>query len=190
MTSDICDISHFQQTVLGGGNVLREHRDNHDWLDLTPDDQSDNTSGANLVRADRLLIHELTHVWQSQHSNTGLEYIRNSVASQAIRPDNAGCSYTYTPGKSFQEYGAEQVASIVEDYYAIGWEIQNAESTGLPMTPYSIDTDGDGNEDTIITQSTLQSINNIIQSANKNEPVPENLESLDGPKHGCPKLIP
>jgi hypothetical protein len=72
-----------------------------------------------------ILIHELTHVWQSQHHRDRVQYVQNSLASQAIakvRNVSVGSSanlfpfspYAYIPGKAFSEYAAEQIAKQVE----------------------------------------------------------------------------
>lgn len=76
----------------------------------------------------RLLIHELTHAWQSQHSQMPQSYMGNSVASLAAA--NAAQellkltfadklftadSYALRLGKNFDEYGAEQIAEQVEN---------------------------------------------------------------------------
>jgi hypothetical protein len=72
-----------------------------------------------------LLIHELTHVWQSQHHQDPSQYLRNSLESHAqakIRNLGMGSSDdlfpfspdAYVPGKAFSDYGAEQIAKQVE----------------------------------------------------------------------------
>jgi len=72
-----------------------------------------------------LLIHELTHVWQSQHHVSPFQYIQNSLASQAQAvafnlavgssdPLSPFSPYAYIPGKAFSEYAAEQIAQQVE----------------------------------------------------------------------------
>ncbi len=75
----------------------------------------------------RVLIHELTHIWQFQ--TKGSAYISDSVFHQSSavvssllttgRIDRGGAyRYQIVPGKSFHDYTAEQQASIVEDYFA------------------------------------------------------------------------
>jgi hypothetical protein len=72
-----------------------------------------------------LLIHELTHVWQSQHHLNPFQYIQNSLDSQAqaisfnlvvgsTDPRFPFSPYAYVPGKAFSEYAAEQIAKQVE----------------------------------------------------------------------------
>jgi|FEC22Drversion2_1045045.scaffolds.fasta_scaffold01649_2 hypothetical protein len=81
------------------------------------------------------LIHELTHVWQSQHHSINTAYIANSVSSQALAvtenealalidptlkgdpkfPDQFPRSpYACITGRPFSEYAAEQIAKQVE----------------------------------------------------------------------------
>lgn len=70
----------------------------------------------------QIFIHEMTHVWQYQH--TGTSYISVSLADQLIgwiSTGDRGAAYEYTivQGRTFFEYGPEQQASIVERYYAL-----------------------------------------------------------------------
>jgi len=62
-----------------------------------------------------LLIHELTHAWQSQHHPIAIQFMVNSAQSQAAAMIAGGDAYKYTPGKSFGMYAAEQIAQQVED---------------------------------------------------------------------------
>ncbi len=62
----------------------------------------------------RLLIHESTHCWQSQHHSDRTAFMTNSVESQAAASLAGGTSYCYIPGKSFDSYAAEQIARQVE----------------------------------------------------------------------------
>jgi hypothetical protein len=66
-----------------------------------------------------LLIHELTHAWQSQHALDPQQFMVNSVESQTIAGSlnllGADASaYYFLPGRSFGLYGAEQIACQVE----------------------------------------------------------------------------
>jgi len=72
-----------------------------------------------------ILIHELTHVWQSQHHQDPTQYLKNSLASQAqakVQNVDAGSPddlfpfspYAYIPGKAFSAYAAEQIAKQIE----------------------------------------------------------------------------
>ena len=63
----------------------------------------------------RLLIHESTHCWQSQHHYSATAYMSNSIQSQAAAAATGGSSYCYIPGKPFGAYGAEQIAEQVEN---------------------------------------------------------------------------
>lgn len=66
----------------------------------------------------RLLIHELTHVWQAQHL---VPITLNSAAHQTLSAiQNGGdvsAAYAYTVGKSWGQYNIEQQASIVAHWY-------------------------------------------------------------------------
>ncbi len=61
-----------------------------------------------------LLIHELAHVWQSQHHPNPVAFMGNSVASQAAAGIAGGSAYCAIRGKWFGEYAAEQVAQQAE----------------------------------------------------------------------------
>jgi len=139
-------------------------------LDLSPDDPN------NALRdGAALLIHEVTHAWQSQHGNSGIECMVNSMASQTLSA-NGVCAYIYQPGKPFGGYGAEQIASMVEDFYRAG---------ASPTGSVGIDTVGDGVVDSHVTQGDLQYIVNTIRSAAVNTPDSANIESLSTPREGC-----
>jgi len=66
----------------------------------------------------RLLIHELTHVWQGQHL---VPFMLNSAAHQTLSAVNNGGdvapAYSYTVGKPWGQYNVEQQASIVAHWY-------------------------------------------------------------------------
>ncbi|MEM7435020.1 MAG: hypothetical protein AAF436_07700 [Myxococcota bacterium] len=69
----------------------------------------------------RVMVHELTHVWQYQ--TKGMGYVSDSVFHQAKAAIWAGgresaYSSKLKPGKSIHSYTAEQQASIVEHFYA------------------------------------------------------------------------
>jgi len=72
------------------------------------------------------LIHELTHVWQGHNGTTGVGYIFNSLYHQAVDKD----AYNYTAGQAWDDYGAEQQAHIVEDWY------HNGCLSSDPLFPY------------------------------------------------------
>jgi hypothetical protein len=62
-----------------------------------------------------LLIHEMAHVWQSQHHPIAEQFMINSVESQAAAAVAGGDPYCYIPGKPFYAYAAEQIAESVEN---------------------------------------------------------------------------
>jgi hypothetical protein len=83
-----------------------------------------------LTPSTTLLIHELTHVWQSQHATSPTQFMGNSVAGQAAALAanlSSGASshsdfpthfpfstYAFLPGSPFGDYAAEQIANQVE----------------------------------------------------------------------------
>src|SRR5690606_20837991 len=78
-----------------------------------------------LTPSTRTLIHELTHVWQSQHHDDKTAFMANAVKSQgralkenlasgSTDPDVPWSAYAFIPGSPFGEYGAEQNARRVE----------------------------------------------------------------------------
>ncbi|MDN5794386.1 MAG: DUF4157 domain-containing protein [Intrasporangium sp.] len=62
-----------------------------------------------------LIVHELGHVWQSQHHPNPAQFMVNSVASQAAASVAGGDPYCYVAGKPFGLYAAEQVAESAEN---------------------------------------------------------------------------
>lgn len=85
--------------------------------------------------ADRTLIHELAHVWQSQHHSDKFRFMVNAVDSQAgavvanaaevfsdpdvlLHKDHPvqfpTSAYAYSPGLSLDQYAAEQMANGIE----------------------------------------------------------------------------
>jgi peptidoglycan hydrolase-like protein with peptidoglycan-binding domain len=67
------------------------------------------------------MIHELAHVWQSQHASDSTQFMKNAVASQALAEavnlaasSTSFSAYGYRPGKPFGDYGAEQIAQQAE----------------------------------------------------------------------------
>ncbi|MGB7219942.1 MAG: hypothetical protein WBD07_14175 [Vicinamibacterales bacterium] len=65
--------------------------------------------------AKELLIHELTHVWQSQHHATAGKFMWNSAMSQNLANSNGESPYWYVVGDPFGKYAAEQIADMVEN---------------------------------------------------------------------------
>lgn len=101
----------------------------------------DGTDTAQIINAGsftpsaRLLIHELTHVWQSQHHSDPYKFMKNSVNCQAgaatanaaaalsepdliLNGDWPGfwpfSAYAYMPGFGLSQYAAEQMAQANE----------------------------------------------------------------------------
>jgi hypothetical protein len=62
-----------------------------------------------------LLIHELTHVWQSQHHSVPGKYMWNSIESQKLADARGESAYWYVKGSPFGENAAEQIADQVEN---------------------------------------------------------------------------
>jgi uncharacterized radical SAM superfamily Fe-S cluster-containing enzyme len=79
-----------------------------------------NIVNAGASPTNKTLVHEFTHVWQSQHSSNPTQYMVSAIACQALEATtNAGLSvpicsaYAYVPGKKFGEYNVEQIAQMV-----------------------------------------------------------------------------
>jgi hypothetical protein len=91
-----------------------------------------------LVRQQRLLVHETTHVWQGKNSTMALTYVFSSVLNQGL---HGGAAYSYVAGQPWRSYNAEQQASIVEDWFRAGQPksgslypyIVNSRSKGRPL---------------------------------------------------------
>lgn len=72
-----------------------------------------------------LLIHELTHVWQSQHHFNPIRFMANSVLSFGMAEALTSATgkkhsaYKYSSGSAFWMYAAEQIAEQVEDGVSI-----------------------------------------------------------------------
>ena len=96
------------------------------------------------------LIHELAHVWQSQHHWDPAKYLWNAVESQgaAVAMNEAEgfidntlksnsdfpvkypfSAYAFIPGKPFGEYAAEQIAKAVE--LGVGDIVSHVKSVGI-----------------------------------------------------------
>ena len=63
------------------------------------------------------LIHEFVHVWQGHNTTVPWGYVANSIWHQITQGDKA---YSFTLGKKWGDYNAEQQASIVEGWYVRG----------------------------------------------------------------------
>jgi hypothetical protein len=75
--------------------------------------------GMSLRHKDRNhLVHELTHVWQGEHSRWRWSYAASSLGNQMVEED----AYKYDPNnmKDWDSYNPEQQAQIVEDWYGAG----------------------------------------------------------------------
>jgi outer membrane protein OmpA-like peptidoglycan-associated protein len=68
----------------------------------------------------RLLVHELTHVWQGEH--VGPSYMLESLAHQAWAEATGGSAYAYDAVnyKPWDSYNVEQQADIVEHWFRDG----------------------------------------------------------------------
>lgn len=60
-------------------------------------------------------MHEMTHVYQFQ--NRGWGYVPKSLWDQLTKGSEGAYDYQLVPGKAFKDYGIEQQADIVRDYY-------------------------------------------------------------------------
>ncbi len=74
-----------------------------------------------------LLVHETAHVWQGKNSTLALSYVFNSCINQCVR---GGAAYNYRAGGNWSDYGVEQQASIIEDWFNAG------EPTSGPLWGY------------------------------------------------------
>ena len=63
------------------------------------------------------LVHELTHVWQSEHDSHRAAYIIGSLSAQIKYGLEA---YNFIAGKNWDQYNQEQQASIVEEWFKDG----------------------------------------------------------------------
>ena len=63
------------------------------------------------------LVHELTHVWQGEHADFQWSYVGNSVGHQCLQVIGGPHPYVYTTGSQWKDYGAEQQAKIVADFF-------------------------------------------------------------------------
>lgn len=78
--------------------------------------------GMSTLKEDReTLIHELTHVWQGEHSRLSWIYVFSSVWHRALADTETELyGYKGAPLKPWIDYNPEQQASIVEGWFADG----------------------------------------------------------------------
>jgi hypothetical protein len=96
------------------------------------------------------LIHELTHVWQYQHSGTS--YISVSLGEQIVAAIGRGSrnfayAYTIESNQTFFDFNPEQQGSIVENYFAMlrdQREIPTHQAAGVARTYHSNHLGSDG----------------------------------------------
>jgi hypothetical protein len=81
---------------------------------------------------DEVLMHELTHVWQSAHGPNTTDYLARWLHEWATVGDQQ--AYNCQPGQPWASYGVEQQASIVADWYSGGMNEADA------LFPYIRDT--------------------------------------------------
>lgn len=74
--------------------------------------------GQNFTDDMSLLIHELTHVWQSYNNGSAWAYALDSMFSQATHGRQG--AYLYEAGLEWRQYNVEQQAKIVEDWFSNG----------------------------------------------------------------------
>ena len=65
-------------------------------------------------------IHEMTHIWQFQHSPSYLgKKLIKELATHHFNYMAKAYQYDLEDGKPFDDYGLEQQAGIVQDYFAV-----------------------------------------------------------------------
>ncbi|MBU5617006.1 type IV secretion protein Rhs [Psychrobacter sp. TAE2020] len=87
------------------------------------------------------LIHELTHVWQLQR---GLKVVRGAVINRRY-------NYILQTGKSFFNYGIEQQARIVQDYFVrrqLGQDCKELEDC-IPFLQVKTDNSSQATDDSL-----------------------------------------
>jgi hypothetical protein len=80
-----------------------------------------------------VLVHEIAHVWQFAN---GMNLVAHAIADFARHRGDYGQAYAYrlAPGRDLADYGVEQQASILEDYYLVtvrGERPRQLENRGL-----------------------------------------------------------
>jgi hypothetical protein len=79
---------------------------------------------ADKTRQGATLVHETTHAWQGLHGQFSWWYIFSSLYNQVRCGEKA---YDYSPGRQWRDYGAEQQAHLVEDWYALDKEAHSGD---------------------------------------------------------------
>ena len=83
------------------------------------------------------LIHELTHVWQGEHWRHTGDYVVDAAAHLVGVPLRN--PYAYRLGLRWEQYYAEQQATIVEDWFAVPGTSDStgdSASTDSPRFPF------------------------------------------------------
>ena len=115
------DKSHITHVLPGKvGTVLPPHS----HIDFFGKDvHSADYSGDDSRRAG-LFIHETTHVWQNQNHNWRLDKLHKCRVYD----------YTLKPTSTFRDFGVEQQAEIIEDYYKTWLHKDGAARKGKTLT--------------------------------------------------------
>ena len=80
-----------------------------------------NSPSADTTEADYEMVHEFAHVWRNQNCGDTIAANLREIFS-AVLPGNGVFSrydYALEDGKKLEDYGVEQQASIIADYYRI-----------------------------------------------------------------------
>jgi hypothetical protein len=113
------DSIDYSKVVVDGGSIasLKASRTIGNTIHLTPDLFEPDSSETS-TEGKRILVHELTHVWQYQHQ--GWTYAPKALWAQAkaaIKGDRNGAyDWTRLIGTPFEQWNPEAQAEAVEDY--------------------------------------------------------------------------
>jgi hypothetical protein len=77
----------------------------------------DHTNKVAGQRGDAVFVHGLAHVWQGVHRWRPLDYAVRTLSSPFVPGAD---TYRYEAGKEWNEYDADQQASIIRDWYLSG----------------------------------------------------------------------
>lgn len=75
-----------------------------------------------------LLIHELTHVWQTQHGISTVEKIRQAIKGNYDYGGSSNLEAKRRVGKTITDFNTEQQGDIAEDYYKLIAGTKNIQS--------------------------------------------------------------